>query len=229
MKKLRTVSLIFCLIISLSLVFSGCNNKSASTPDEVYTSAEASTAEKLTSAVPLSTEVPVTEIKTEAETEPVTEQVYIPDYNSDVQEYEPQDPCTVNVDGKSYTVYIGDTVNYVFYLETAEALEDFQATTYYDSSMLELIDTGADKMFPVAKGAAVYNTEMQNAIKFNAVDINGMDFTNGAELVSFEFRVLDSGSVAISTTLEYMDSVLSEPYVDDFRIVGDINYSEEIK
>ena len=117
----------------------------------------------------------------------------------------------------------------MFNLKTPEALEDFQATTNYDSGMLELIKADTAEMFPVAGGLVVCNTEMQNMIKFNAVNLNGMDFTNGGSLVSFKFKVLDSGGTAISTTLEYMDSVKSEPYVSDYRIVGDIEYSEEIK
>lgn len=228
MNKQKILASALCVCLILLMTLSGCG-KAESTPDEadiaITTTAFDVTTIPLTESLKTEAE---TEERTEADSQKATEQVYVPDYNLEDAEDISNDPCTVNVDGKSYTFYTGDVINYVYYLQTPEALEDFQATTYYDGSMLEIIDTGEAQMFPVAGAGAVYNTEMPNCIKFNAVDINGMDFTSGGSLVSFKFRILDSGSVAISTTLEYMDSVKSEPYVNDFKIIGDIKYSEEI-
>lgn len=231
MKKGKIISLVFCSALILS-VLGGCKS-SDSTPDEAVTkpSVEATTATSATTAVTAKTEPqpdPLTKPQTNPAEETKAENVYVPSYEDTFTEAPANEPCTVNVDGKSYTFYIGDTVNYVFNLKTQEALEDFQAVTNYDSGMLELIPEDLTLMFPVAGNAAVCNTEMPNVIKYNAVNISGMDFTNGGYMVSFKFRVLDSGSTAIGTTLEYMDSVLSEPYVNDYKIVGDIKYSEEI-
>lgn len=211
-----------CVLTLSAVAFVGCN-KSDSTPDE----AETSSSQVSTSSV-ASTTAKATE--TEALTQAVateTENVYVADNNESAENEEPQ-YATVNVEGKAYTLSVGDTLNYVFYLKTPEALEDFQATTNYDSSMLELVETETDEMFPVAGGTVVCNSDMPNVIKYNAVNLSGMDFTKGGYLVSFKFRVLDCGGTAISTTLEYMDSVKSEPYVSDYKIVGDITYSEKI-
>ena len=231
MNRRKIIALVCSLAIVVSLGLSGCG-KSESTPDEADTIPETLTSALVTSTAP-EKETKATESATKATEDNITEDpvegIYIPDYNYETeQDDNSYEPCTVNVDGKAYTCYIGDTINYVFYLKTPEALEDFQATTNYDSSMLELIDTSAKEMFPVAGDIVIYNTDILNSIKFNAVNLNGMDFSSGGHLISLKFKVLDSGSAAISTTLEYMDSVKSEPYVNDFRIVGDITYSEEI-
>lgn len=230
MHKLKILAIsVFAIGFSV-LILGGCT-KAESTPHEAETAP--SVALETTEAVTLAHTQNVTEVSdTSAEAENVFdgEDVFVPDYDSDSYSYEEDDePCLVNVDGKAYTFYIGDTFSYVFNLKTPEALEDFQAVTNYDSSMLEVVKTSLGEMFPIAGESAVCNTEMPNVVKFNAVNINGMDFTKGGSLITLRFRVLDSGSAAVSTTLEYMDSVLSEPYVDNFRIVGDIDYSEEIK
>lgn len=225
MNRRKILAAVLLTAVLSAAVLGGCNKEE--NPLETTASTEASSP----SSTALET-TPVTqaasESKNQTETEANAEVVYVPDDGGSVKD-KPDEPCTVNVDGKAYTAYVGDTINYVFNLKTPEALEDFQATTNYDSGMLELIETDATEMFPIAGSVVVCNTEMQNCIKFNAVNLSGMDFTQGGILVSFKFRVLDSGGTAISTTLEYMDSIKSEPYVSDYKIVGDIEYSEEIK
>lgn len=234
MKKGKIISVMLGCALILT-VMGGCKNAD-STPDEAATSValETSSAVSVTTSAPAETK-PATEAKTEAQTKPqlsepeaTQAEYYVPSYENTYTEAPANEPCVVNVDGKSYTFYIGDTVNYVFNLTTEEKLEDFQAVTNYDAGMLELIEEDVTAMFPVAGNAVICNTEMPNVIKYNAVNLSGMDFTKGGYMVSFKFRILDSGSTAIGTTLEYMDSVLSEPYVNDYRIVGDIKYSEEI-
>ena len=236
MNRRKLTVAVLCSALILSAVLSGCgkfesNPKEAETTPAVLSSAVSETTAPATKAE--KTEA-TTKTSAEPETQPQDEDADIPnfDYNYDfeVEEDDVSDePCTLNIDGKTYTAYIGDVVNYVFYLKTPEALEDFQAVTNYDSGMLELVETDTSEMFPIAGEFVVCNTDMPNIIKYNAVNINGMDFTSGGNMVSFKFRVLDSGGTAVSTTLEYMDSVLEEPYVSDYKIVGDIEYSEEIK
>lgn len=217
MNRRKIVTIALCFLALSAVLLGGCN-KSGSTPDEAETSpTEARTSVVATNTAPAATEA------TKAYTHAVVATEAQPLQNAEKK------ICTVNVDGKAYTAAVGDTVNYVFSLKTPEALEDFQATTNYDSGMLELIETDLTEMFPVAGSVVVCNTEMPNAIKYNAVNLSGMDFTKGGTFISLKFKVLDSGSVAIGTTLEYMDSVKSEPYVSDYKIVGDIEYSEEIK
>ncbi len=223
----KIVTVVICIVVFSAVSLSGCN-KSGSTPDEVDipTVVTESTSEVSTTLV--SSEPEKTTVQTEAQ----QEEVFVPVYNSeDAEDVEDESnkTCIVNVDGKTYTYYIGDVFFYVFYLKTPEALEDFQATTNYDSFTIELIETSVQEMFPVAGEVVVCNTDMQNTVKFNAINLSGMDFTKGGDLISLKFRVIDQGSTAISTTLEYMDSILSEPYVSDYKIIGDIQYSEEIK
>ncbi len=231
MNRRKILAVVFCTVIFSSAILGGCN-KADSTPDEAIISPTTVVYSSVAPTTPAVTESKIIEVTTDATTAAQAENVFVPDYNDyNNEEFEDksEEPCTVNVDGKAYTCYIGDVINYVFNLKTPEALEDFQATTNYDSGMLELVKMDTAEMFPIAGDLVVFNIEMQNTIKFNAVNLSGMDFTNGGSLVSFKFRVLDSGGTAISTTLEYMDSIKSEPYVSDYRIVGDIQYSEEIK
>lgn len=234
MNRRKILAAAVCMGLILSAVLGGCG-KSDSTPDEAVLTPAVTTSAVSETSAPAATQYE-TESATEVQSKPQAqvEDAYVPnfDYNFDfdVEDEDASDePCTLNVDGKAYTAYIGDIVNYVFYLKTPEPLEDFQAVTNYDSGMLELVETSSAEMFPIAGEFVVCNTEMPNIIQYNAVNINGMDFRAGGNMVSFKFRVLDSGGTAISTTLEYMDSVLEEPYVSDYRIVGDIEYSEEIK
>ena len=227
MNRRKKVAFALCAAAVCAVIFSGCG-KSESTPDEaVVALTQPSSSQVMTSSVPATKAYEETKPKTEAVIINNEQNAYTPENTESYESVEPQ-LCTVNVEGKAYEFYVGDTINYVFNLKTPEALEDFQATTNYDSSMLELVDTNLSEMFPVAGSAVICNTDMPNMIKFNAVNINGMDFTEGDVLVSFKFKIIDSGSVAIGTTLEYMDSVKSEPYVTDYKIVGDIEYSEEI-
>lgn len=227
MNRRKILAIALCTVAFSSAILGGCN-KSDSTPDEAAVLPSTAVVSTVTTTSTVTTEADKTEAPTEAKTEAQAENVFVPDNNYESDNDNSNEPCTVNVDGKTYTFYIGDTVNYVFYLKTPEALEDFQATTYYDSSMLELIVTDVSEMFPIAGSGVICNTDMPNTVKFNAVNLSGMDFRAGGNLISLKFRVLDSGSVAIGTTLEYMDSVMSEPYVSDYKIVGDIQYSEEI-
>lgn len=214
-RKIIAASL--CILLLCAVALSGCNNE-GSTPDE----ATVTTTIASTSVVSQTEKTTSSEVETEPKTE--ASRVETPLYFETEEPETEAQVCTVNVEGKSYTCYTGDTINYVFYLKTPEALEDFQATTNYDSSMLEVIETE----FPIAGSSVISNSDMPNMVKFNAVNLSGMDFTNGGSLISITFRVIDGGSVAIGTTLEYMDSVKSEPYVSDYKIVGDIEYSEEI-
>lgn len=227
MLRRKIIASALTLGMAFSLVLTGCSGEGKITiPTETTEAQQGTTAQVLTVApatTQAATEAETVAKATEAETEfeGFPEPVY-------TEEAVNNEPCTINVDGKAYTHYIGDVVTYVFNLKTPEALEDFQASTNYDAGMLEFIEGTPSQMFPLAGDSAVYNCEMPNVIKYNAVKISGMDYTQSSYLVAFNFRVLDSGGTAISTTLEYMDSVKSEPYVSDYKIVGDIQYSEEI-
>ena len=115
----------------------------------------------------------------------------------------------VNVGGKEYGVTVGDTITYTYTLTTPAAIENAQATTYYDAEKLELVEGKAKEMFPVLRDitSVVYNTDIPGEVKFNATEgvEEGFDFTEGGILVTLTFKVLDnSADSAISTTIEEM-------------------------
>ena len=238
MKRRKALAAVAAVLLLFSSALGGCGKESESTVDEVTVSVESTTAIETTATKATeSTKDKVTEAAT-TETVETTEaqvvynepeDVYVP--QNDNNDYEPENSgvCTLNVDGKTYEAKIGDTITYVFNLKTPEALEDFQATTNYDSGMLELLPADTKEMFPVAGNIVVCNTGLENMVKYNAVNLSGMDFTKGGVFISLDFRVKDSGGTSVGTTLEYMDSIKSEPYVNDYRIVGNIDYNEEIK
>lgn len=218
-----TVVLLFALAASSALLV-GCDyakGQEEADADSSFASVASSSEQKSYGSTELEASASVATDKSQTESTANCQQL------DDTEEYK-SGICTVNVDSKDYTFYVGDELTYVFYLEAPEMLEDFQAATYYDSSMLEFTERDEGLMFPVAGNAVIYNFEMPNILKYNAVNINGMDFTSKGQLVSFCFKVIDSGGTAISTTLEYMDSVKSEPYVSNYKIIGAIKYSEEI-
>ena len=225
MKKQRLISVFICVLLLAGLL-AGCKG-SEENKDNATKAPVSSVAVETTSSA---SETNASDKKNDmSETKPAAQ---VPaDTEVPAVPQVPSEPkyCNVIVDEETYTVMVGDTIDYVFNLKTPEALEDFQATTNYDGGMLELVDADTATMFPVAGSGVICNTEIQNTVKFNAVNISGMDFTEGGVLVTFRFTVLDEGNTAISTTLEYMDSVKGEPYVSDYKIVGDFQYSEEIK
>ncbi len=238
MKRRKALAAVAAVLVLSSALLVGCNKDADTTPDEATVSA--STSASSTASVETKSTEPQTDkadeaspTKSLANEKPQTEynepeNIYVPD-NNDTNEPEDGGVCTINVDGKTYEAMVGDTVTYVFNLKTPEALEDFQATTTYDSGMLMLVSKDTKDMFPVAGEIVVCNTELENMVKYNAVNLSGMDFTKGGVFISLDFKVLDSGGTSVGTTLEYMDSVTSQPYVNDYRIVGDFDYSEEIK
>ncbi len=238
MKRRKALAAAAVMVLLASALLGGCGKTSDGTPDEA--TAASTAAVSATNSVETKATEPASQKSTEAsETESFentkAQTVYNEPEDVNINEndngYEAQAlrVCTLNVDGKTYEAEVGETVTYVFNLKTPEALEDFQATTTYDSGVLELLSSDTKEMFPVAGEIVVCNTELNNTIKYNAVNLSGMDFTKGGVFISLKFRVKDSGGTSVGTTLEYMDSVTSEPYVNDYRIVGDIDYSEEIK
>lgn len=238
MKRRKALATIAVIAFLSSVLLGGCGKNTESTPDEATASSTASLVSstvketKVTESVAEKTSTPAateTAENTKAQTVYKESEDNEAPQNNNNYGSEDSGVCTLNVDGKTYEAQVGDTITYVFNLKTPEALEDFQATTTYDSGMLELLQTDTKDMFPVAGDIVVCNTELENCVKYNAVNLSGMDFTKGGVFISLDFRVKDSGGTSVSTTLEYMDSVKSEPYVNEYRIVGDIDYGEEIK
>lgn len=223
MKRFYIFLMIFACLMCMSL--SACQDSTAK--DEISTAAVNSTASEIANHTKPSDADAKPEKNTEpekTEAEKFTESVEV---TQEAQEEEPK-YCTINVDGEGYDALVGDVVTYVANLKTSSALEDFQVTTNYDGNMLELIEDDRAEMFPIAQNSVIYNNELMNTIKFNAVNLNGMDFTQGGELLVFRFMVKDWGFTTINTTIEYMDGVNGDPYVSDYEVLVDFDYSQEI-
>ncbi|MDD6252114.1 MAG: cohesin domain-containing protein [Oscillospiraceae bacterium] len=134
--------------------------------------------------------------------------------------------CTVTVGSKGYTVELGETFTYVCKLKTPKKIEDIQATLTYDSTMLELIDVE----FPVMGDAPIYNTNLYNEIKFNAINLRGFDFTKENDLVTVEFKVIKKGGTAIATAIEVMSEVgTGNAYVNNYVFAGGVEVKEIIE
>lgn len=140
--------------------------------------------------------------------------------------------CTITVAGKTYKANKGDIVTYKYFLKTPSEVECFQGTTSYDPQMLKFVKTTAKNMFPVSGGSTVANYALTGSIPFNAVDLEGFDFTKGGVLVCFEFEVLSGGKTSVGSSLEYLDGIAANgttvSYIDSFKVVGDISFSEEL-
>lgn len=124
---------------------------------------------------------------------------------------EPTDvePTTAASTVNGQTVHVGDVVNFTATLTTDKALENIQAVLNYDSSMLKLTTTEKKQLFPVIAevGGLVFNTGLDNMIKFNASDIgDGYDFTNGGTLVYASFEVIGEGDSDIYLDIEEMNA-----------------------
>ena len=143
----------------------------------------------------------------------------------------------VTVGGTTYEVAVGDTITYTYTLTTPTAVENAQATTYYDAAKLELIvpeSKAANKMFPVLRDitSVVYNTDSPGEVKFNAMEgvDEGFDFTEGGVLVTLDFKVLDASASTIYTTLEEMVKFGEKvDYATGGQIVGEgVSYVETL-
>ena len=134
--------------------------------------------------------------------------------------------CTVTVGSKGYTAELGETFTYVCKLKTPKKIEDIQATLTYDSTMLELIDV----KFPVMGDTPIYNTNLYNEIKFNAINLRGFDFTKENDLVTVEFKVIKKGGTAIATAIEVMSEVgTGNAYVNNYVFAEGVAVKETIE
>lgn len=134
--------------------------------------------------------------------------------------------CTVTVGSKGYTAELGETFTYVCKLKTPKKIEDIQATLTYDSTMLELIDVE----FPVMGDTPIYNTNLYNEIKFNAINLRGFDFTKENDLVTVEFKVIKKGGTAIATAIEVMSEVgTGDAYVNNYVFAEGVEVKEIIE
>lgn len=216
MKAKGIIVLCLCSVIIFSGMFSGCGKNSVeeTQPSNQATVSVTETTQQTTvretTAVSLSAP--------EAETQGINES----DENSAVQDYEPPvsadpDTCFITVANKDRKVNVGDVVTYTCYLKTPKKIEDVQAKIIYTGASLKLIDTDVEDLFPVLGDVTICNTETPNLIRFNAVKIDGIDFTKKDVLVTLRFKVTTGVSASIATTVEYLTEKGGKSYIEDSK------------
>lgn len=248
-KNLGLMSILLVLVLSVSLL-TACNaGTKSSTPDEVTTTAAAETT---TEAIATDTTAPATTAPSTSKPQNQTsggssdssghsggnssggnssggstQKPTNPGINVNGEPVGPAPAkCTVTVGSKGYTAELGETFTYVCKLQTPKKIEDIQATLTYDSAMLELVDV----KFPVMGDTPIYNTNLYNEIKFNAINLRGFDFTKENDLVTVEFKVIKKGGTAIATAIEVMSEVgTGNAYVNNYVFAEGVEVKEVIE
>ena len=243
-KNLGLMSILLVLAFFVSML-TACNagTKNA-TPDEVATTAAAETtseAIETTTAAPVSTAPSTSKPQSQTSGGSSGGSGHTGGNSSGGSTQKPTNPgtdvngepvgpastkCTVTVGSKGYTAELGETFTYVCKLKTPKKIEDIQATLTYDSTMLELIDVE----FPVMGDTPIYNTNLYNEIKFNAINLRGFDFTKENDLVTVEFKVIKKGGTAIATAIEVMSEVgTGDAYVNNYVFAEGVEVKEIIE
>lgn len=228
-KKLICLSL--CAAAVLASVLTACNSDGA-TPDEASTATTVATTTVVADANTTATATDAPD-KSENETDAAAQNGN--SNNSDSNSSggssgsATKSTCIVTVGGKDYTVKVGDTVTYSYYLTTPKPIENVQASLTYDGYKLKVQSTDGSKMFPVLGTSAIFNTELSNTIKFNASNISGYDFTTRAQLITVDFKVIGKGNTSVATAIEIMDEKGGNPYVSNFKISGDVTCEEVLR
>lgn len=228
MKSKRIIVLLMCAAMLFCCVLSGCSAKN----DEETVPSTAATADEVTADEAQPTEV-TTAPATEAtkETQPTTKK------DTDKKEPAPTQPsykppvsadpkiCTVTVANKNYKVNVGSVVTYTCYMKTPDKIEDVQAKVHYTGAALKLLDQKPAQLFPVLGSSAICNTSAAGILKYNAINLDGYDFTGNGALVTMRFQVLQSSSASIASTVEYVTGIGGVPYIDNCKVVSGMNVS----
>lgn len=127
--------------------------------------------------------------------------------------------CTVN----DTPLSVGDV--FIYTLDISDVKDKFSGidiSIYYDPEALSL---NSDKIsLPVFKNA-VFNSELDGEIRFNAIDVmDGYDFTKGNTVISADFTVLDTAKASTNITFS-----IRELYDMDTNEVKDYKTSVSIK
>lgn len=93
--------------------------------------------------------------------------------------------------GKTFKV--GDKVTCTYTLTCKKLMSNFQALVNYDGNCLKAVNAYLDGP---AKSGSVINYELENQIKFNGINLNGYNYTKGADFLVVEYEVVGGGSTA---------------------------------
>lgn len=236
MKYKKSTLIILSLVFICMLMLTACNGRSDTHTDLNEPAADVSTA-PTTAAIASGNTKPSTESASENETYPdaAFEKPENNHYTGNTSNNTSSNGqgvintpkrCTVTVGTKGYVADVGDVITYTCYLKTPAAIEDVQASAYYDSSMLKLKSSDASDIFPVLGGSTVFNAEEKGTVRFNACNLRGFDFTAKGKLIELKFEVIGNGGTSITTSIEFMDEKGGVAYVDNYAIIGNITLEE---
>lgn len=229
MKGKRFTAFCLCALMVLAGTFAGCKapNKKAKTQPTETTQAVTETVEGDATPATEETSQETTAPATQESTQPQTQNNYSDSSNLTA------DPkvCIITVDNKDYSVSVGSVVTYTCYLKTPDLVEDVQAIINYTGASLQILDDEDETMFPVLGDSVIYNSDMSNIFKFNAVKIKGFDFKEKATLVTLRFKVITGVSASIATSIEFLTEKGGVPYIEDCKVNkdADVKYEESLK
>lgn len=110
----------------------------------------------------------------------------------------------VCVDGTMYDVEVGETLTYEVKLQAEELFEDVQAKVFYDHTKLKLVDKKSTEVCPNLPYGLVYYPVLPGEARFNAICLDGFDFTEEKILVTLEFEVMDNSYSEVNLLMEEM-------------------------
>ncbi len=129
---------------------------------------------------------------------------------------------TLSIGGKSYKV--GDTVTCTYTLTCKKLMANFQAYIDYDGKYLKPTNAYMDGP---AKSGSVINYELydKQKIKFNGINLNGYNYTKGANFLVVQYEVLAGGSSSPNFVWQISTDTKDNPLVVNGKPTSDISLS----
>ena len=124
-------------------------------------------------------------------------------------------PCSA-ASVNSHDVSVGDIITYsVHSVACTKVIQAVDVSIYYDGDSLELIEDSFET--PAIKDS-IYNTELPDEIRFNAITLQGFDFSEECVLATMQFRVKSDPGSDISLyylARNYIDETMTD-YKDTY-------------
>lgn len=132
------------------------------------------------------------------------------------------DSNSLSIGGKSYKV--GDTVTCTYTLTCKKLMSNFQAYVDYDGKHLKPTNAYLDGP---AKAGSVINYELydKQKIKFNGINLNGYNYTKGANFLVVQYEVLAGGSSSANFVWQIATDTKDNPLVVNGKPTSDISLS----
>ena len=130
------------------------------------------------------------------------------------------DSNSLSIGGKSYKV--GDTVTCTYTLTCKKLMANFQAYIDYDGKHLKPTNAYLDGP---AKAGSVINYELydKQKIKFNGINLNGYNYTKGANFLVVQYEVLAGGSSSPKFVWQISTDTKDKPLVVNGKATSDIS------